>query len=365
MHLTKLLASAFSLIGAVALATAPLAAAEKTLPTSGPFQPIAAELLDRQAFSQWVSGSESPLSIGGAPIDPAAIVWTATTQPQLLGIKFGEARDAGMRHLRIGLTQPAAVGSVLVRGGGTLSILKPEATYPGNLADDSQWIAAERIVDGGISGSHVSAAEVDRESFVLWTLPAGTRTRALRFSHSPTPSDREQAGWLGGVWINAEHVANTAPQALVQSTMRDDISRKLVNESNDREWRTWDNGEQGAALPVSPEHPAVITLTWPRPLELAGVTLIWAGCSAVEVDAFTGSDQEIIAEASPDSWQRAGGLSDFDTFYPVPLGPHWLAFEKPLSTRALRLRITATAKLKNPNQGQRFRRPSGLAGRSD
>ena len=131
--------------------------------------------------------------------------------------------------------------------------------------------------------------------------------------------------------------------------MRDDVSQKLVDESYDREWRTWDNGEQGAALPISPEHPAIVTLTWPRPVELAGVALIWAGFSAVEVDAFTGSEQEIIAEAAADRWQRVAGQSDFDTFYPMPLGPHWLAFEKPLSTRALRLRITGRPKLLNPN----------------
>ncbi len=59
---------------------------------------------------------------------------------------------------------------MLVRGGGALSVLKPDAAYPGNLADDSQWIAAERIVDG-----QVSADEVDREGLVLWTLPAGTQ----------------------------------------------------------------------------------------------------------------------------------------------------------------------------------------------
>ncbi len=51
----------------------------------------------------------------------------------------------------------------------------------------------------------------------------------------------------------------------------------------------------------------------------------------------------------PTSWQRVGGQSDFDTFYPLPLGPHWIAFEKPLSTRALRLRITGPPKLLNPN----------------
>ena len=335
---------AFTLVVAAIGSLGPLAAAEKTLPTDGPFQPIATAALDKQAFSQWMSGQESPLAIDGAPIDPAAIVWTATTQPKLPGIRFGEGRDVGRRHLRIGLTEPLAVGSVLVRGGGALGVLKPDAAYPGDLADDSQWIAAERIVDG-----RVSADEVDREGLVLWMLPAGTKTRALRFSHLPTPSDREQAGWLGGVWINGECVANVAAAGAraigdarrCQPKAGRRVERPRVEDLGQR--RAW------AALPVSPEHPAIVTLTWPRPVELAGVSLIWAGFSAVEVDAFTGSEQEIIAEAAADRWQRVAGQSDFDTMYPLPLGPHWLAFAQPLSTRALRLRITGRPKLLNPN----------------
>jgi hypothetical protein len=71
------------------------------------------------------------------------------------------------------------------------------------------------------------------------------------------------AGWLGGVWILPERFGNVAPQALAQSAARDDASAKLVDESNNRTWQTWDNGEKGAALPVSSEHPEFVTLTWP------------------------------------------------------------------------------------------------------
>jgi hypothetical protein len=334
----------FALVVAIAGLLVPLTAAEKTSSSSELFQPIPFEALDKQAFSQWVSGRESPQALDGKPIDPSTVVWTVSSEPKLQGVKFGEGKEGGRRHLRIGLVEALPIGSVLVRGGGTLSVLKPGAEYPGDLADDSQWIAAARIVDG-----KVSADEVDLEGLVLWTLPPDTQTRALRFSHTPTPGDREQAGWLGGVWMNRERVANVAPQAQVQSAARDDVSKKLANESNDRTWRTWDNGEHGAALPISPEHPAIVTLTWPRTVELSGVSLIWAGCSAAQVDTFTGSDQEIIAEAASDRWQRVAGQSDFETLWPLPLGPHWLAFEKPLTTRALRLRITGVQKVRNPN----------------
>src|ERR1700722_6313784 len=115
----------FALVASTACSLAPLTAAEKTLPTSGPFQTIDAQALDKQTSSQWVSGQESPLAIEGGQLDPATIVWTKTTQPRLPGVRFGEGKDGGRRHLRIGLTEALTIGSVLVRGGGTLSALKP------------------------------------------------------------------------------------------------------------------------------------------------------------------------------------------------------------------------------------------------
>ncbi|HQZ66131.1 MAG TPA: hypothetical protein PLY87_13675, partial [Planctomycetaceae bacterium] len=137
--------------------SASLQAAEVSFPT------IDAALLDKEAFAEWVDGKETPISETGAKGGPGAVVWAATGRPDWPGVRFGEGRSDGVRHLRIGFRESVAVGSVLVRGGGTLSVLKPDAVYPGNLADDSQWVAAERLVDG-----EVSRLEVDGEGYALW-----------------------------------------------------------------------------------------------------------------------------------------------------------------------------------------------------
>lgn len=89
-------------------------------------------------------------------------------------------------------------------------MLKPDAAYPGDLADDSQWLPVERLIDGG-----GSPAEVSEGGFGLWVLLPGAKTRALRFSHTPAPGDREMSGVLGGVWVLPERLSNVAPQALV------------------------------------------------------------------------------------------------------------------------------------------------------
>ena len=89
-----------------------------------------------------------------ADLDPAAfsepgakpqdVLLTTSGKIEWKGVTFGAQRTPGPRHLRIGLLREVACGSVLARGGGRLSVLKPGAAYPGDPADDAQWIPAQR-----------------------------------------------------------------------------------------------------------------------------------------------------------------------------------------------------------------------------
>ena len=83
----------------------------------------------------------------------------------------------------------------MVRGGGKVSVLKAEAKYPGDLGDDSQWLAAERVVDGKLS-----RREVGEQNYSLWTLPKKTSTRAIRFTHDADVTERDYAGRLLGAF---------------------------------------------------------------------------------------------------------------------------------------------------------------------
>ncbi len=300
------------------------------------FPLLDAALLDDQTFAQWSAGGESAVPETEAKDGPRSIVWATAGKVDWRGIKFGAGRDGDVRHLRIGFSQPVLAGSVLVSGGGVLSVLRADAAYPGDLANDAQWLPAERLVNG-----EVSRTEVTEGAYAVWVLPTGTSTRALRFSHRPAAADKENAGVLGGAWLLPQRLANVAPQALAQSVARDDISARLIDESHNGTWQTWENAEQGRALPVTSEHPEVITLTWPSKVSLSGVCLLWTGFPAAEVETFSGGETENVAHAAEASWQRVGSAEKLETYYPVQLGPHWLAFAKPVVTRALRLKITA------------------------
>lgn len=322
-----------TLILLTALLLAPLSALQAALPIER--SSLVTAELDAAAFVQWHNGSAIPISAEQAKNGPAAVVWTARTDPSLFGIRFGEGREPGVRHLRIGFAAPVAIGSVLVRGGGTLSVLKADAAYPGDLSDDTLWITASRLKDGA-----ESQAEVGSGSFGLWLLPAGTTTRALRFTHSPAPGDREMSGSLGGVWLHDKRLLNLAPQALAQSSGRDDASAKLIDERHN-DWGTWDNGERGAEQRIDESHPEIVTLTWPRAVTLSGVCLLWNGFGSATFDAFTGPDDANVRAAPEAQWQRLTEASKLDSLYPFQLAPHWIAFGKTVTTRSLRMRITS------------------------
>src|SRR5207244_999880 len=108
------------------------------------------------------------------------------------------------------------------------------------------------------------------DEVTIWTLPPGTKTRAMRFTHTPQAADSKYEGWLGGALVLAERVTNIAPQALAAASARDEEAAKIVNAKDDQ-WKPWDNGKDGAAQPVSSEHSEWLMLMWPRAVSLSGL----------------------------------------------------------------------------------------------
>ena len=306
-------------------------APEHFQPQNGPFAtPLTDALLDNASFADWVDGAEHPLP-SVTPI--RQIVWTSTTIPSTYYFaQYGASLHAGQRRLRIGFTAPVAAGSVLVRGGGTLSVLRANAPYPGNLADDSQWIPAQRIVD-----RQLSTAEVGRDDFALWVLPATTQTRALRFTHTAEPTDSNFAGALGSLYVLAGSFANLAPQAEAFTSSNPALAAGLNDEKYDAA-RVWDDGPD-YDQPVSPNHPEWITLVWPKQVALRGLAALQTGFGAVDAQVFVGPDSVAVRNAPDNDWQPVGAPYALRSQYALPLAVDWLDFGKTVQTRAVRLRI--------------------------
>lgn len=300
--------------------------------------------IDADAFAEWVDGQENLITGEDRSQKATWIIWTDKTVPGHSGLRFGDTKMPGARHLRIGFKEPVAVGSVFVSGGGRLSVLKPGASYPGDLANEADWTEAERIVKG-----EVSSDEVDQHMFAVWTLPPGTQTCALRFSHTAEVSDGTYAGFLGSARVTGERWSNLAPQALTGASSRAQNSVRLNNGLSDR-FKTWDNvGENDAALPdlpvVSPRDPAWVMLSWPRPVDLDAVNALDAGFQAAEVQSYTGPADRHPRDAAATDWQSLDTFTDLQPGYPVPLWCNPLDFGRRVTTRAIRLKITT------PNTG--------------
>lgn len=311
-------------------------------PAMAPFQtPLGVDNLDPAALTQWVDSVESPVPTKEGP---RHVIWTQSTAPEWDGIHFGDSRNPGLRSLRIGWNTPLPVGSVLVRAGGSLSVLKPTATYPGSMTDNSQWIPAQRIL-----GSRLTSDEVTGEEYALWVLPPGTVTRALRFTHTAAPTDNTYAGWLGGVYILSARMANLAPQATAAASSRNEAANRINNNTNDGTWGAWDNTPEGNVQLISRDHPEWVMLVWPRPVTLRGLNALWAGFGAAEAQAYTGPADRHPLEAAETDWQPIKTFNKIENQYPRALGVNWMDFEQPVTTRAIRLRITQTTTETHPH----------------
>ena len=141
----------------------------QALPAAPAFAtPLALDNLDLAAFSEWVDGQERPVTLRDGP---RHVIWTQSSAPEWDGLRFSDSKTSGARHLRIGWKAALPVGTILARAGGQVSVLKAAAAYPGNMADETQWLPAIRL-----RGAAVTRDEAGQEDYCLWTLPPGTST---------------------------------------------------------------------------------------------------------------------------------------------------------------------------------------------
>ncbi len=308
--------------------------------------PLTLENLDAAAFAAWVDGAEKPME------KPSQGISTKTTAPD--GVSFGDSNQSGIRHMRIGWKTPLTAGTVLVRGNVRVSALKADAAYPGNMANEGEWIPAVRI-----KGGDVSKDEAAPEACVVWVLPPNTATRALRFTHSAAAGDKSRAGWIGGISIISERLANIAPQAIVPGSGRNEetarmAAARILNESYDI-GSAWDNGPNGGAKVVSPENPETVMLIWPQTVKIRGLNALWAGFASAEVDMYKGAPDCHPSEAKEADWQLVKKFDGIENHYPRQFGNNWMDFGQDINTRAVRLRMTKVTTEGHPHLNKNTR----------
>ncbi|HZE96378.1 MAG TPA: hypothetical protein VE981_05100 [Planctomycetota bacterium] len=298
-------------------------------PDAGVFEtPVKADDLDPAAFAEWVDGAErAPEAKSG----PRHVLWTTTSAGEWNGLGYGGSKTPGLRHLRIGFKRAVDVGSVVVQGGGSLSVLKPGAA--GKLDDEAQWIPAQRMRQGAVVRD-----EVERKEFAVWVLPPGTKTTALRFTHGSLPSDKDYGGLMGGAFVLASRYADLAGQSAATASVNEHHAAKIINARHD-DWGPWDNVTETLA-PVSKERPEWVVLTWPSEVALRGLCALQAGFSQGEIQIYTGPADRHPRDAAAGDWKSLRSFDHVKNQYPRSFGVNWIDFGAEVKTRALRLLMT-------------------------
>ncbi len=300
---------------------------------------LAAEDLDPAAFAQWIDGVEKPFELRDGP---RHVIWTRNSRPEWDGVRYGAGKEIGVRHMRIGWKNAIAVGTVLVRGGGRVSVLAAGAAYPGDMGEESRWIPAQRL-------KHAKVCRDEAEDIAVWVLPPKTLTRAIRFSHSPEPTERLFSGWLGSVALGCERFVSVGSQAVAVAASCPEKAGRINDDSNNGTWGVWDNGPEGAETVISPERPEIVTLLWAQPVTLRGLCALFPGFGAGRVFAYTGPADCHPREAALSDWKPIAAAETLENGYPIPLWPNWIDFGAPVTTRAVQLRMTKVSREGHPH----------------
>ncbi len=301
--------------------------------------------LDVNAYAEWVDGHELVIKGADKESSPEWVLWTDSTVPGHSGLMFGKSANYGVRHLRIGFKVPIQLGTVLVKGGGQLSALN--TSYPGNLANNAEWIPAQRLVDG-----KVSTAETAPNQIVAWVFPPGTYSRALRFTHKSIASDPKYEGQLSGMIVFSERFENLSPLAYVSAGSNTQNAKKIANEIADG-WHGWENIEKSSKIAdipiISAAHPEWTILVWPKPVNIGGLTAFFAGFNSADVQAYIGKEAINPRDASDSDWEMIGKYENLHNGYPVQLWPNSLEFHKEVTTRAVRIQMTSVTDELHPH----------------
>jgi len=298
--------------------------------------------LDSANYAEWVDGTETKIT----PKDdrdksglPEGVILIDKDKLAMRGRDFGKTKTAGRRYLRVGFKEEQPITSVLTIGNVDLSILKTNAVYPGKLDDDSQWVPAKRI-----EGSELTSNEgSDSSSSVSWILPPGTRTRALRFKHTAKMTNKYYQGELKGAYVLPERYVNLAPQATIVARSNNDKGSRLNNDSMDGFWGAWGNidGRNGKRVKTISEDPEWLMTVWDKPVNLSGIAFLFPGFRTADIQTFIGPTTRHPRDAKESDWKTIKKASGLRNLYPTTMGLNLVPFDKALTTRALRIRITS------------------------
>ena len=297
--------------------------------------------IDATVFAEYVDDKETVIEKDPAAKEPVMdgapqIIWTQTTRPGYRQRNFGFSKNIGSRYLRIGFAKSIPVGTIIVEGNVAVSILKQDIPYPGNLADNAQWITGQRVKGGGVTGDETK----NIDDTTLWIFPAGTQTRAIRFTHTPEQNDNLYSGTIKGVYILPDRYVNISPQGLAISKSNNQYTKRINDERLQSQWENISSKDNEIRAKTITESPEWLSVIWPQPIKTDAAMLVIPGFSAAEIQAYTGADTIHPRDAAEEDWTTVKKISGIKNQLGGVFEITAIEFDKTITTRAIRLRLT-------------------------
>jgi len=284
------------------------------------------------------------------------------------GLKLLETTPgkSGRRHMMLAFAKPVAVGSVILPAAMdadvkvTLSVLKPDAPYPPNPGDASQWLPFEVQPDkpwdvavapkGCVTRAlRVTFTRGDDDLFTDAEESAGDEYAAefssgddgVEFTTDKPDVELTRGAWAGrieGLKIVARRFENVGRSAKI-----------TVNSGKIGPDGVWDAAR---TKPVTSRDPGVYCMTWDKPQTLRGLAIKEVDGRRVEIDVFVG-DGAIDPAAAVDPAGKTGwrNVSTYTqslrSGYMGSSNPQaqymdgYVDFGSDIATRAVRLRVVS------------------------
>ena len=321
---TNIIASVASLVALSAIATQPAAIVGT---------PITRAMVDVENSAVWVGGAETKEGY----ISSERVLWASDDHIRSpYGEHFSPPGVDGPRHIRYAFTAPVEIGSLFACTGDRISVLREDAAFPGDMADESQWIAPRRLAPDGSVTADAS------DGYIVWTFEKPVRTRALRVSHTPQALDPEKRGWINSILLMPDRYQGLSAYARVYAEVNRNAAQKIVNQRHDGLGQTWSNvtgRKPREELPVvDKDHPGIVWLAWPEAVSIDAIVAIHTGFGAVEVDAFTGPADRDPGTAREEDWTFIKAFDGMELNFPTTW-PNVMRFDSTVTTRAIRLRM--------------------------
>ncbi len=214
-----------------------------------------------------------------------------------------------VQYLRLAFLTPQPIGSFISPKEMEMSVLKPEAAYPGDLTNDDQWIAMQAGQQQGLR---------------VYTAPESTISRAIRFTfRKPKVDGQPWNADLSGGLLLAHRFQNALAGAKITA------SSGVVKADG-----SWSTVQQ---TPITIENPATLTITWPEARTFRGLGFLNFFAKRAEISMLKKADAD-PATALETDWTVLGDISPAVRWRPAYSDDYFDA-GKDITTRAIRLRV--------------------------